>query len=94
MHVSESKDIDASKSWCYYSGIDRNTCFCTKNVMVSESNMDKTTEKTKHITRDDVARLAKVSPAVVSYVMNESKFVSAEKVAAVKRAIEIGLLEQ
>lgn len=88
MHVSESKDIDASKSWCYYSDIDRNTCFCVKNVMVSESNMDKTTEKTKHITRDDVARLAKVSPAVVSYVMNESKFVSAEKVAAVKRAIE------
>ena len=42
----------------------------------------------KRVTRNDVARLANVSPAVVSYVMNNSKFVSAEKVAAVKQAIE------
>lgn len=42
----------------------------------------------KRVTRNDVAKLANVSPAVVSYVMNDSKFVSAEKVAAVKKAIE------
>lgn len=47
-----------------------------------------TAPKRKRVTRNDVARLANVSPAVVSYVMNDSKFVSAEKVAAVKRAIE------
>ena len=46
------------------------------------------TEKLKRVTRNDVAKLANVSPAVVSYVMNNSKFVSAEKVAAVKQAIE------
>ena len=44
--------------------------------------------KNKRVTRNDVAKLANVSPAVVSYVINDSKFVSAEKVAAVKRAIE------
>lgn len=44
--------------------------------------------KNKRVTRNDVAKLANVSPAVVSYVMNDSKFVSAEKVAAVKKAIE------
>lgn len=45
-------------------------------------------EKAKRVTRNDVAKLANVSPAVVSYVINNSKFVSAEKVVAVKRAIE------
>lgn len=47
-----------------------------------------TAVKRKRVTRNDVAKLANVSPAVVSYVMNDSKFVSAEKVAAVKKAIE------
>ena len=42
----------------------------------------------KRVTRNDVARLAGVSPAVVSYVINNSKFVSEEKVRAVKAAIE------
>ena len=42
----------------------------------------------KRVTRNDVARLANVSPAVVSYVINNSKFVSEEKVIAVKKAIE------
>lgn len=45
-------------------------------------------ERPKRATRDDVARLAGVSPAVVSYVMNSSKYVSEEKVIAVKKAIE------
>ena len=40
------------------------------------------------VTRNDVARLANVSPAVVSYVINNSKFVSEEKVIAVRKAIE------
>ena len=42
----------------------------------------------KKITRDDVAKLAGVSPAVVSYVINQTKFVSEEKTQAVRRAIE------
>ncbi len=45
-------------------------------------------QKSKRVTRDDVARLAGVSPAVVSYVMNSSKYVSEERTLAVKRAIE------
>ena len=45
-------------------------------------------QKTKRVTRNDVARRANVSPAVVSYVLNDSKFVSPEKVAAVRKAIE------
>lgn len=40
------------------------------------------------VTRDDVARLAGVSPAVVSYVINSSKNVSDEKKKAVLKAIE------
>ncbi|MBQ6321539.1 MAG: LacI family DNA-binding transcriptional regulator [Lachnospiraceae bacterium] len=39
-------------------------------------------------TRNDVAALAGVSPAVVSYVINQSKFVSEEKTKAVLRAVE------
>ncbi len=46
------------------------------------------TQKQKRVTRNDVAKLAGVSPAVVSYVMNSSKYVSEEKTLAVKRAIE------
>lgn len=42
----------------------------------------------KKITRNDVAKLAGVSPAVVSYVLNHTKTVSEEKNLAVKRAIE------
>ena len=42
----------------------------------------------RRVTRNDVAKLANVSPAVVSYVINNSKFVSEEKVIAVKKAIE------
>lgn len=42
----------------------------------------------KKITRNDVAKLAGVSPAVVSYVLNHTKTVSEEKTLAVKRAIE------
>ena len=42
----------------------------------------------KKITRDDVAKLAGVSPAVVSYVINQTKYVSEEKTLAVKKAIE------
>ena len=45
-------------------------------------------EKNRRVTRNDVAKLANVSPAVVSYVINNSKFVSAEKTAAVKKAIQ------
>lgn len=40
------------------------------------------------ITRTDVARLANVSPAVVSYVINNSNYVSAGKRQAVLAAIE------
>ena len=40
------------------------------------------------VTRNDVARLAKVSPAVVSYVINNSNYVSEEKRQAVLAAIE------
>ena len=40
------------------------------------------------VTRNDVARLAKVSPAVVSYVLNDSNYVSAEKREAVLKAVE------
>lgn len=42
----------------------------------------------KKITRNDVAERAGVSPAVVSYVINQTKFVSEEKTLAVKKAIE------
>ena len=42
----------------------------------------------KKVTRNDVAKLAGVSPAVVSYVINQTKTVSEEKTLAVKRAIE------
>ena len=44
--------------------------------------------KTKKATRNDVAALAGVSPAVVSYVINQSKYVSEAKTRAVRRAIE------
>lgn len=50
-------------------------------------------EKHKRVTRNDVARLAGVSPAVVSYVINSSKYVSEEKKAAVQNAIkELGYM--
>ena len=39
----------------------------------------------KNVTRNDVAKLAGVSPAVVSYVINQSKNVSAEKCAQSKK---------
>ncbi len=43
------------------------------------------------VTRNDVARLAGVSPAVVSYVINNSNYVSEEKRKAVLKAIhELG----
>lgn len=42
----------------------------------------------KKVTRNDVAKLAGVSPAVVSYVINQTKFVSAEKTKAVNDAIK------
>lgn len=42
----------------------------------------------KKVTRNDVAKLAGVSPALVSYVINGTKTVSEEKKAAVLRAIE------
>lgn len=45
-------------------------------------------DKKATVTRNDVAKLAGVSPAVVSYVMNNSKFVSEGKRAAVLAAIE------
>lgn len=45
-------------------------------------------QKNRRVTRNDVAKLANVSPAVVSYVINGSKYVSPEKVAAVEQAIE------
>ena len=37
----------------------------------------------KKVTRNDVAKLAGVSPAVVSYVINQTKTVSEEKTLAV-----------
>lgn len=40
------------------------------------------------VTRNDVAKLAGVSPAVVSYVLNKSNYVSEEKRQAVLRAVE------
>lgn len=42
----------------------------------------------RKVTRNDVAKLAGVSPAVVSYVINQTKKVSEEKTLAVKKAIE------
>ena len=42
----------------------------------------------KNATRNDVAKLAGVSPAVVSYVINKTKFVSEEKTRAVLDAIK------
>ena len=42
----------------------------------------------KNATRNDVAKLAGVSPAVVSYVINKTKFVSEEKTKAVLDAIK------
>ncbi len=45
-------------------------------------------ERAKRVTRNDVAKLANVSPAVVSYVINNSKFVSDEKKEAVLQAIK------
>ncbi len=42
----------------------------------------------KAVTRNDVAKAAGVSPAVVSYVLNNSKFVSGEKRKAVLDAVE------
>ena len=42
----------------------------------------------KNATRNDVAKLAGVSPAVVSYVINKTKFVSEEKTQAVLDAIK------
>ncbi len=42
----------------------------------------------KKVTRDDVAALAGVSPAVVSYVINQTKYVSEEKTLAVRKAIQ------
>lgn len=44
-------------------------------------------ERIRRVTRNDVAKRANVSPAVVSYVINNSKFVSPEKTEAVKKAI-------
>ena len=40
----------------------------------------------KKITRNDVAKLAGVSPALVSYVMNQTKPVSEEKTLAVRES--------
>lgn len=42
----------------------------------------------KTVTRNDVAKLAGVSPAVVSYVLNNSKYVSEERREAVLKAVE------
>jgi len=42
----------------------------------------------KNVTRNDVARMAGVSPAVVSYVINRTKFVSEERRIAVEDAIK------
>lgn len=40
------------------------------------------------VTREDVAKLAGVSPAVVSYVLNDSNYVSEQKRTAVLKAVE------
>lgn len=50
--------------------------------------MEGCVKMSKKVTRNDVAKLAGVSPAVVSYVINQTKTVSPEKTAAVKKAIE------
>lgn len=42
----------------------------------------------RRVTRNDVAKLAGVSPAVVSYVMNNSNYVSEQKREAVLKAVE------
>ncbi len=42
----------------------------------------------RSVTRNDVAKLAGVSPAVVSYVMNDSNYVSKDKREAVLKAIQ------
>ena len=49
----------------------------------------------KKVTRDDVAALAGVSPAVVSYVINQTKYVSEEKNLSpnVREIIEHALTE-
>lgn len=44
-------------------------------------------QRGRNVTRNDVAKLAGVSPAVVSYVINNSKFVSDERRKAVLDAI-------
>lgn len=46
------------------------------------------TTKPKRVTRNDVAKRAGVSSAVVSYVINGTRFVSEERAEAVRRAIE------
>lgn len=51
---------------------------------MTESNV----ARPKRVTRNDVAKRAGVSSAVVSYVINGSRFVSEERTAAVKKAIE------
>ena len=51
-----------------------------------QTDMEEKTRKT--VTRNDVAKLAGVSPAVVSYVLNNSKYVSEERRTAVLRAVE------
>lgn len=45
-------------------------------------------DKTRVVTRNDVAKLAGVSPAVVSYILNDSNYVSDAKREAVLKAIE------
>lgn len=50
--------------------------------------IEKTVDRSRRVTRNDVAKLAGVSPAVVSYVVNKSKYVSPEKTQAVEKAIE------
>ena len=42
----------------------------------------------RKVTRNDVAKKAGVSPAVVSYVMNNSNYVSEQKRKAVLKAVE------
>lgn len=45
-------------------------------------------ELKKAVTRNDVAKLAKVSPAIVSYVLNNSNYVSQEKREAVLKVVK------